>query len=199
MLPYVRQNCEHPAGVMSAMSILPSHLQHPGNAAVVLEVKCVVSRVTSEKVLKNFSSEPRVVSTQQAVGATRQANLSKLVKAVWRFTTSNSPDLLNYKHTETDKRTHGSVIRLLIQYIEIRNRENFKPRKLSVLPVCIELISAALVKYAASGGQEIYICWSGLILNQILNNYLRTTTNQLVQLVTIPYAREKIFVKLHFS
>ena len=37
MLPYLRQNCEQTRGVMSTRSTIPSHLQHPGNAAEVLE------------------------------------------------------------------------------------------------------------------------------------------------------------------
>ena len=40
-------------------------------------MKGVVSRVTSEKVLEAFLLEPRVVSTREAVGATRQANVGE--------------------------------------------------------------------------------------------------------------------------
>ena len=48
-------------------------------------MKGVVSRVTSEKVLKAFLLEPRVVSTREVVVATRQAKLSMFVLAAWRY------------------------------------------------------------------------------------------------------------------
>ena len=48
-------------------------------------MKGVVSRVASEKVLKAFSLEACVGSTQDTVGVPRQAKLSTLVKAVRRY------------------------------------------------------------------------------------------------------------------
>ena len=44
-------------------------------------MKDVVSRVTGEKVLKAFLLKPHVVSTREAVVATRQAKLFMLVKS----------------------------------------------------------------------------------------------------------------------
>ena len=43
-------------------------------------VKGMASRITCEKVLKAFSLEPHVMSTQNPLGATRQEKLSTLVK-----------------------------------------------------------------------------------------------------------------------
>ena len=71
-------------------------------------MKGVVSRVTSEKVQKAFLLEPRVVSTREAVVATRQAKLSTSVKAAWRYDLSfpRSWKLQTHGHTHTHTHTH---------------------------------------------------------------------------------------------
>ena len=71
-------------------------------------VKGVVSRVTCEKVLKAFSLEPRVVSTQEAVVVTLQVKLSMLVQAAWRYDLPFpiSRKLQTHRHTHTHTHTH---------------------------------------------------------------------------------------------
>ena len=70
----------------------------------------VVSHITSKKVLKVFSLEARIVSTLDAVGATRQMKLSTLVKEGWSY------DILFPRtqklQTHTDR--HTPRIRLLL-------------------------------------------------------------------------------------
>ena len=66
----------------------------------------VVWRVASKKVLKAFSLEPCVVSTQEAVVVTRQVKLSTLVQAASRY---DLPFLISQK-----LQTHTHGVRLLI-------------------------------------------------------------------------------------
>ena len=66
-------------------------------------MKGVVSRVTSEKLLKAFPHEPCVMSTQEAVVVTLQVKLSTLVHAAWGY---NLPFLISQKlQTHTDTHT----------------------------------------------------------------------------------------------
>ena len=69
-------------------------------------MKGVVSRVTCEKVLKAFSLEPRVVSTQKPVVATRQEKLFTLVKAAWRYDVPLPRSQKLQTHGQTDTHTH---------------------------------------------------------------------------------------------
>ena len=64
-------------------------------------MKGVVSQVANEKVIKAFSIKSCMLSTRDAVSATRQAKLSTLVKAAWRY---NVPFLRTQKlHTHTHR------------------------------------------------------------------------------------------------
>ena len=68
----------------------------------------MVSRVTCEKVLKAFSLEPCIVSTQEAGNVTCQVKLSTLVQAVYRY---DLPFLIYQKlqaHGHTDTRLEYS-------------------------------------------------------------------------------------------
>ena len=63
-------------------------------------MKGVVLRVTCEEVLKAFSPEPCVVSTQKPVVATCHEKLFTLVKA------SPVPEIWEMTNTQTDTHTH---------------------------------------------------------------------------------------------
>ena len=69
-------------------------------------MKGVISRVNGEKVLKAFLLEPRVVSTREAAGATRQAKLSMLVKAAWRYDLPFPRSWKLQTHAHTHTHTH---------------------------------------------------------------------------------------------
>ena len=73
-------------------------------------VKCVVSRVTNEKVLKAFFLERRVLSTRDEVGTTRQRKFSTLVKAAWRYDVPFPRTQKLQTHTHTH--THGIPVLL---------------------------------------------------------------------------------------
>ena len=68
-------------------------------------VKGVVLRVSSEKLLKAFSLEPRVVSSQKPVVATRQEKLFTLVKVVWRYDIPFPISRKIQTHRQTDTHT----------------------------------------------------------------------------------------------
>ena len=63
-------------------------------------MKGVVSRVTCEKVLKAFSLELCVVSTQEAVVVTRQVKLSTLVEAAYVALQPPVPHILEITDTQ---------------------------------------------------------------------------------------------------
>ena len=69
-------------------------------------VKGVVSHITSEKVLKAFFLEGRVLSTRNAVDATRQTKLSTLLKAAWRYDVPFPRTHADITHTQTHAHTH---------------------------------------------------------------------------------------------
>ena len=72
----------------------------------------MVSRVTCEKVLKAFSLEPRVMSTQKPVIATRQEKLFTLVKAAWRYDIP-FPRSRGITNTQTDTHTQNTAINII--------------------------------------------------------------------------------------
>ena len=69
-------------------------------------MKGVVSHVTCKKVLKAFSLEPHVLPTGDPVDTTRQAKLSKLVKAVFRYYVPLPRSQKLQTHGQTDTHTH---------------------------------------------------------------------------------------------
>ena len=69
-------------------------------------MKGVVSRVTCGKVLKAFSLEPRDLPTGEPVDTTRQAKLSKLVKAACRYDVLLPKSKMLQTHGQTDGHTH---------------------------------------------------------------------------------------------
>ena len=78
-------------------------------------MKGVVSRVTSEKVLKAFSPELRVVSTQKPVVATRLEKLFTLMKAGWLYDVSfpRSKKLQTQRRTDTHTDTQNTAINVI--------------------------------------------------------------------------------------
>ena len=73
-------------------------------------MKGVVSGVTWEKVLKAFSLEPRVLPTGEPVDTTRQAKLSKLVKAAFRYDIPLLRSQELQTHGQTDTHTQNTAI-----------------------------------------------------------------------------------------
>ena len=73
-------------------------------------MKGVVSRVTCEKVLNAFSLEPHILPNGEPVDTTRQAKLSKLVKAACRY----DVPFLRSQMLQTHGQTHTHRIRLLM-------------------------------------------------------------------------------------
>ena len=82
-------------------------------------MKGVVSRVTSEKVLKAFSLKGRVLSTRDAVGATLQTKLSTFVKAACRYDVPfpRTQKLQTHTHAHTHKRNTYIIIIDIYIYI----------------------------------------------------------------------------------
>ena len=76
-------------------------------------MKGVVSRVTREKVLKAFSPEPHVVSTQKPVVATRQEKLSMLVKAAYRYDVAFLRSRKLQTHRQTDTHAQNTAINII--------------------------------------------------------------------------------------
>ena len=101
-------------------------------------VKDVVSSVACEKVLMAFLLKPSILSTREAVGATRQAKLSTMVPEAWHY----DVPFPRCQKLQTDRHTRNTAIYI----IDIRTHD------LSDIQMPDERLINALLKYERNAG-----------------------------------------------